>query len=137
MMQLSQTPRRTTGAVLQRGWDLQTPAPSKIFSKKQCDYLIAKFDIGVTAKKKQDADAVAKAMRADPQFEPDDWLTSQQIKAFWSREAKRRRDELPHHNRDTPETVELNEYANDPDPYVDDYTREIHAAVKQGDIFLP
>jgi len=39
------------------------------------------------AKKKQDADAVAKAMRADPQFEPDDWLTSQLIKAFWPREA--------------------------------------------------
>ena len=94
-MQLSQTPRRTTGAVLQRGWALRTPAPSKIFSKKQRDYLIAKFDIGVTAKKKQDADAVAKAMRADPQFEPDDWVTSQQIKAFWSREAKRQRDELP------------------------------------------
>ena len=76
-------------------------------------------------------------MRADPQFEPDDWLTSQQIKAFWSCEAKRRRDELPHHNRDTPETVEINEYMNDPDPYVDDYSREIHAAVKQRDIFLP
>ena len=75
-MQLSQTPRRTTGVVLQRGWALRTPAPSKIFSKKQRDYLIAKFDIGVTAKKKQDADAVAKAMRADPQFEPDYWLTS-------------------------------------------------------------
>ena len=136
-MQLSQTPRRTTRTVLKHGWALRTPAPSKIFSKKQRDYLIAKFDIGVTAKKKQDADAVAKAMRADPQFEPDDWLTSQQIKAFWSREAKRRRDELPDHNRDTPETVEINEYMNDPDPYVDDYSREIHAAVKQRDIFLP
>ena len=134
MVQLSQIPKRPT--VLKRGWALRTPAPSKVFSKKQRDFLIAKFDLGITDKKKQDADAVAKAMRANAQFEPDEWLTSQQIKAFWSREAKRRRDELPQHNNDNPESVDVIEYMNDPDPYVDDYTSDILATVKGSNIFL-
>ena len=134
MVQLSQIPKRQT--VLKRGWALRTPAPSKVFSKKQRDFLIAKFDLGITDKKKQDADAVAKAMRANAQFETDEWLTSQQIKAFWSREAKRRRDELPQHNNDNPESVDVIEYMNDPDPYVDDYTSDILATVKGSNIFL-
>ena len=70
------------------------------------------------------------------QFEPDEWLTSQQIKAFWSWEAKRRRDELPQHNNDNPESVDVIEYMNDPDPYVDDYTSDILATVKGSNIFL-
>lgn len=134
MVQLAHTPSRQT--LLNRGWALRTPAPSKVFNKKQRDFLIAKFDLGITDKKKQDADAVAKAMRADAKFEPDEWLTSQQIKAFWSREAKRRRDELPQHNRDIPESVDVIEYIKDPDPYVDDYTSDILTAVKGSNVFL-
>jgi len=43
---------------------------------------------------------------------------------------------LPQHNNDNPESVDVIEYMNDPDPYVDDYTSDILATVKGSNIFL-
>ncbi|CAF1262371.1 unnamed protein product [Didymodactylos carnosus] len=67
------------------------------FSQQQKDFLTQKYDEGETTGMKSDPVSVAQEMQilwdntGDYVFDPEQWLTPQQIKSFWSRLTRNRR----------------------------------------------
>jgi hypothetical protein len=103
------------------------PISAKSFNPEQRKFLIDKFNLAIT-EKKLDRAVVGKAMRL--RFPREQWLNAAQIRTFWSRLAKRQRNELPQQPSNTAEDVDVQEHVLDPDPYINDYTHEIHQKVK-------
>ena len=83
----------STRSAAQEGWALKQSNKSYRFNEKQKLYLKAKFNIGQSTGRKVNAEAVAKEMRRSigPDgkrlFGVSEFLTPQQIKSFFSREA--------------------------------------------------
>lgn len=78
------------------GWALKTAPPRKRFSQRQKDYLVARFKLGESSGKKENAAFVAKAMvRAkdvdvNRLFHAEEFLTSKQIFSFFGRLAAKK-----------------------------------------------
>ena len=86
---------------LAEGWALRASKKTYRFSKKQKDYLLAKFEIGESTGRKVDANTVAQNMRhvrdSDDErlFQASEFLSSQQITSYFSRLAAKRRKAAP------------------------------------------
>ena len=82
---------------LPMGWALKITSPRKRFSQRQKDYLLARFKLGESSGKKENAASVAKGMiRAKDEegnrlFHPDEFLTSKQVLSFFSRLAAKKK----------------------------------------------
>jgi hypothetical protein len=82
-----------SSSVALEGWALKQSSKSYRFNDKQRSYLVAKFNIGQSSGRKVSAETVAKEMRRT--IGPDgkrlfgvlEFLTPQQIKSFFSRQA--------------------------------------------------
>ena len=81
---------------LSMGWALKSPSKRSRFSVKQKEYLKSKFDIGEITGRKVSAASLAKAMMTARDnngcrlFTSAEFLTSQQISGFFSRQAAKR-----------------------------------------------
>ena len=89
------------GPSLPMGWALKSAKTYKRLSKKQKDYLLEIFNVGNTTGHKADPAVVSKSMRrarqtsCEPMFTIDEYLTSQQIASFFSRQtAKKKKADL-------------------------------------------
>lgn len=78
---------------MERGWALKKHKLCRALSNKQRQFLIDKYNEGIDRRQKFDADVLSRDMRRNPAFSKEDFLTTQQIASFWSREASRRREE--------------------------------------------
>jgi len=84
---------------LLRGWALKNDDRSKTrFSQNVKDYLVEKFQEGLNNNRKLEAKLVAKMMRrekinGEARFQKNEFLKEQQIQSFFTREAKRRREQ--------------------------------------------
>ena len=83
---------------LAMGWALSKARTGSVrFSQPLRKYLIAKFDLGEKTGRKADPSQVARDIRetqnknGERLFSRDDWLTSTQIKGFFSRHARKQR----------------------------------------------
>jgi hypothetical protein len=87
----------STAAEYKMGWALKQGVASARFSKKVREYLIAKFDAGEKTGRKANPGDVEMEMRNSREennsrrFTREEWLTSTQIKSFFSRLAAARR----------------------------------------------
>ena len=79
------------------GWALKITSPRKRLSQRQKDYLSARFKLGESTGKKENATFVAKAMvKAKDEdgnrlFHADEFLASKQILSFFSRLAAKKK----------------------------------------------
>ncbi|CAF1271199.1 unnamed protein product [Didymodactylos carnosus] len=79
------------------GWALMAKKSNVQFSQQQKDFLTQKYDESETTGMKSDPVSVAQEMQilwdnnGDYVFDREQWLTSQQIKSFWSRLTRNRR----------------------------------------------
>lgn len=79
--------------VLEEGWSLKKSSKHYRFNEKQKGYLLSKFNVGVASGRKVNPDVVAKEMRRclgpdkERMFTVSEFLTGQQIKSFFSRQA--------------------------------------------------
>ncbi|KAL9962183.1 hypothetical protein ACROYT_G031264 [Oculina patagonica] len=95
-------PRPTGSVSLPMGWALRSSQVKRTrFNTSQRNYLTKKFDLGETSGRKEDPDAVARAMmtardsEGNRLFTSAEFLTSKQIASFFSRlAAKRRRQDV-------------------------------------------
>ncbi len=82
-----------TSPVLEEGWSLKKSTKNYRFNEKQKSYLLSKFNVGISSGRKVSAEAVAKEMRrcvgpdGKRMFALSEFLTGQQIKSFFSRQA--------------------------------------------------
>ena len=85
------------GPSLPMGWALKSTKTYKRLSKKQKDYLLEIFNVGNTTGHKADPAVVSKSMRrarqtsGEPMFTIDEYLTSQQIASFFSRQTAKKK----------------------------------------------
>ncbi|KAK3740137.1 hypothetical protein QZH41_007572 [Actinostola sp. cb2023] len=89
------------GPHLQKGWALKETKKAYRFNKTQTDYLEAKFQIGEVTGNKVEASIVSKEMRrkrgrdGEKLFRVSEFLTTQQITAYFSRLAAKARRQTP------------------------------------------
>lgn len=82
--------------VLEEGWSLKKSTKNYRFNEKQKSYLQSKFDVGMSSGRKVSAESVAKEMRrclgpdGKRMFVISEFLTAQQIKSFFSRQAAKK-----------------------------------------------
>lgn len=127
-----------------KGWALRTRKMER-FSKKIVDYLNAKFDEGIQdPRKKWRPDTVAQAMRNDMQFDASEFLSTQQIAAYFSRIAKQRENqprtspEVPRNAADGEDDEEQIDEPNDFEEHppekdnIDEMVNEIRTAESNG-----
>ena len=104
---------------LPKGWALHKPkGGGKRFPKAVKDHLIAKYDLGEKTGNKCDPEKVAEDMKhaklqnGDRRFSQDNWLTTSQIKSFFSRitAARRKQSQLGTQISIDPDDDDLDEW---------------------------
>lgn len=76
---------------LSMGWAFKVKKKKTVFSTKQKNYMVEKFNIGKHGGCKVDPFTAAEDMQNDEKFQKDDFLTGQQIASFFSRLAQQNR----------------------------------------------
>ena len=145
----SATSQRTQGtghSTLSQGWALHKLRSSKRFSKEVKDYLLAKYNLGEKTGSKCDPQNVAEEMRKTKhvdgkrRFRREDWLTTLQIKGFFSRitAARRKqgnRQETVFSNQDNDDDLDA-ELLDDIAEMEDSDERDELKSIIQGEIAL-
>lgn len=118
---------------VQMGWALAKPRTGSVrFPEKVRNYLIAKFNVGEKTGLKSDPDHVQGEMRhardhsGERLFVRDEWLTATQIKGFFSRLAKIRREkgnQLSHEQQQLLEFVDLDTDESEEDAVAENSNR--------------
>ncbi|XP_048588306.1 uncharacterized protein LOC125572199 [Nematostella vectensis] len=103
---------------LEMGWALKSTKKTKRFSKRQKKYLDDMFSIGQQTGNKADASAVARNMRYAKNsdggrlFNPEEFLTPQQITSYFSRKALKNRQRQSVDSDDEEAALEEHTYAS-------------------------
>ncbi|XP_028517294.1 uncharacterized protein LOC114575856 [Exaiptasia diaphana] len=107
---------------LPMGWALKSSTVKrKQFSDGQRNYLIKMFDVGEQTGHKVDPNTVSQSMRkarnADGSsiFDSSEYLTAKQIKSFFSRLAKKRREAIPDDSTDDETEYDIQSRVNEQD----------------------
>ena len=113
---------------LTQRWALKKTKEAVSFSEKQRSFLLENFDKGIQKRKKFSPEDIVKEMRKNPSFEKGEFLSTQQIASFWSREAAKRRGD-PTTTSSRPVSADDNDF-----PVDDDYLRDSNIADVETDI---
>ncbi len=100
------------------GFSLKTFRKRTSFLPKQREYLIALFDRGAQEKLKCDPKTAAIEMQKDPNFTPEEFLTTTQIASFWANEKRKRLQQIDREKRSVEDEGEEEEVSDNGDTAV-------------------